>query len=269
MPRGFIFTINNHTFDDCTRLLDMPSDYLLIGFEVGDGGTPHIQGYCYFKQNRTRKWLVKSYLPRAHVELANGDHSDNRTYIIGPYDKNGKHKDYNPDNYEFGEVPQSGRITFEKMKEVMANPKDNFHLFHQYRKTYSELKNLEIDRNKIRKLSLIPIEKQFELAAHYADIVFLDTSEYNSNYAVIVPCYAEVNKIIQWSNGYPPNYKYGYEIKNWDPTYIFITYSDIKEYNYLIKMFADNIDHVWLEGTTIEEFIETFKETERKEDPNC
>lgn len=67
--KHWCFTINNHTKAD-GRLIDENLGrftYLVCGSEVGDNGTPHIQGYVVFK-NRVRKTAVKKIFPRAHLE---------------------------------------------------------------------------------------------------------------------------------------------------------------------------------------------------------
>lgn len=66
------FTINNYTDDDilCCELLseDNNVSYLVYGFEVGDNGTPHIQGYVEFTRRFTFDQIARMYLPRAHLE---------------------------------------------------------------------------------------------------------------------------------------------------------------------------------------------------------
>jgi len=57
--RGWTFTINNDTFEDLIGLIETDFEYLVIGFEVGDSGTPHIQGYIYFKNPRMLKGVRK------------------------------------------------------------------------------------------------------------------------------------------------------------------------------------------------------------------
>lgn len=81
--------------------------YLAYAPEVGEEGTPHFQGYFY---NEAPLTLVagKKLLPRAHLQIANGTATENRTYIFGPYDKGDKHKDANPDALEFGVIPKQG-----------------------------------------------------------------------------------------------------------------------------------------------------------------
>lgn len=43
-----IFTLNNYTIDDISFLRKIEHEYMVFGFEVGEKGTPHIQGYIEF-----------------------------------------------------------------------------------------------------------------------------------------------------------------------------------------------------------------------------
>lgn len=123
--RGWCFTINNYTDDDLAMVKALKYVYLLYAFEVGEENqVPHIQGYVYFKDEVAMSALSKK-LKRAHLEIANGNASDNRIYIVGPYEKNGKVKPYNPDHFEFGEMPvgQGKRSDLDSMRESLReNP---------------------------------------------------------------------------------------------------------------------------------------------------
>jgi hypothetical protein len=50
-----------------------------IGKEVGEKGTPHLQGYIEFKAPRTWQ-TIKNLLPRAHIEKARGTRKQNIAY---------------------------------------------------------------------------------------------------------------------------------------------------------------------------------------------
>lgn len=71
--RSWCWTLNNYTDPDAADAdaLQQATVYTVMGKEVGEQGTPHLQGYSYFKQPQTLK-KMKEYLPRAHFEPARG-----------------------------------------------------------------------------------------------------------------------------------------------------------------------------------------------------
>lgn len=106
--REWCFTINNYTDADLTEVENIECRYICYAPEIGDQGTPHLQGYIVFKSQR---WLkaVSKLLKRAHLTPARGSGSDNKRYIQGPYSKNGKEKPLNDKFCERGECPEQGK----------------------------------------------------------------------------------------------------------------------------------------------------------------
>ena len=97
--RGWCFTLNNYTEAELASTDDLINKgegvrYITYGKEVGESGTPHLQGYLYFDQPTT---LVKCkrLVPRAHLEPQRGSISQAIDYC---------HKDN--DFYEFGTKPE-------------------------------------------------------------------------------------------------------------------------------------------------------------------
>lgn len=79
--RRWCFTVNNPSDEDrlsLTAVIATCQRYI-YGNEVGDQGTPHIQGYLEFKNQKTLGPL-KSLLPRAHWEKAKGTPEQNWDY---------------------------------------------------------------------------------------------------------------------------------------------------------------------------------------------
>lgn len=81
--RKWIFTINNYTDEDLELLggLEEFADYMVYGFEKGEKGTPHIQGYVRLKDGKTMSAMNK-YCPRAWLHKAYGDDMQNRKYCM-------------------------------------------------------------------------------------------------------------------------------------------------------------------------------------------
>lgn len=69
--RNFVFTLNNYTDADITLLDDLPTNYMVYGKEVGESGTPHLQGYIELS-NQLRLSTIKKSMPRAHLEKRKG-----------------------------------------------------------------------------------------------------------------------------------------------------------------------------------------------------
>lgn len=107
--RGWIFTINNYTFEDdegIQRILPF-CQYLTYGREVGESGTPHYQGFIYFKERKSLRF-IKNYLTRAHLERQRGTCQQAWEYA----QKDG-------DYIEVGERPEGPCAQGNKWKEVI------------------------------------------------------------------------------------------------------------------------------------------------------
>lgn len=75
--RNWCFTWNNYTIDDINTLFAAfggakSVKYLVIGKEVGDSGTPHLQGYIDFINARTLNGLKKLVSTKIHWEPRRG-----------------------------------------------------------------------------------------------------------------------------------------------------------------------------------------------------
>lgn len=69
--RNFCFTLNNYTAEEVEAVKVWECAYLIFGKEVGESGTPHLQGYVSFPNAKTLAAL-KKYSARAHWEIARG-----------------------------------------------------------------------------------------------------------------------------------------------------------------------------------------------------
>jgi hypothetical protein len=75
----YLFTLNNYTELEYEVCCNLDIRYLVIGKEVGSEGTPHLQGFCYFKTKKSFKQCIK-LIPRAHITIANGSVQANYDY---------------------------------------------------------------------------------------------------------------------------------------------------------------------------------------------
>lgn len=69
--RGWLFVINNYDSDSLDSALELMDSctHFSMQEEIGENGTPHLQGGCRFKCQRTFKQM-KQKLPTAHLEIA-------------------------------------------------------------------------------------------------------------------------------------------------------------------------------------------------------
>jgi hypothetical protein len=71
-------------------------------------GKKHFQCFVYYKEARHQSAMRKLY--KGHdVQIAKGTAEQNKKYIFGPYNKNGKEKPFNPNAVEIGEFPRPGK----------------------------------------------------------------------------------------------------------------------------------------------------------------
>lgn len=149
--RNWCFTINNYTEKDINDLNELKDMYILYSYETcPTTGTPHIQGYLYYQPKISMKALSKK-IPRANLQIAKGDLNDNKTYIIGPYEKDGKIKPYNPNHKEIGISPKQGKRTdLDDIRDQIVNGEtttddiaiNNPMLYHQYARTLTKIEDI-------------------------------------------------------------------------------------------------------------------------------
>ena len=89
MPRAsvplshFCFTLNNYVEEEVESIcsfLKQETKYFIVGREVGESGTPHLQGYASLKRRCTFDVIKHKLGARAHLERANGTARQNRVY---------------------------------------------------------------------------------------------------------------------------------------------------------------------------------------------
>lgn len=81
--RMWCFTLNNYTDNDLTTISQwITTDrckYGIVGKEIGESGTPHLQGYIHLIKP-VRFTSLKKFLPNAHWEPAKGTPAQNKQY---------------------------------------------------------------------------------------------------------------------------------------------------------------------------------------------
>jgi len=79
LSKRWCFTVNNYDDDDEFLIKAMPTVFLIYGKEVGESGTPHLQGFCTFS-NPQRLSAMKKRHPSCHWEMARGTSAQNIKY---------------------------------------------------------------------------------------------------------------------------------------------------------------------------------------------
>lgn len=80
--RMWCFTFNNYTEDEFIKLdvaLNSNSNKYIIGKEIGENKTPHLQGYCHFSK-LIRLSALKKINNKIHWEKCKGSEEENITY---------------------------------------------------------------------------------------------------------------------------------------------------------------------------------------------
>jgi len=77
--KRYCFTLNNYTDEEYEAVLSWDVKYLIVGKEVGESGTPHLQGYVIWATTK-RLAAMKKLNCRAHWELARGSTDQNVEY---------------------------------------------------------------------------------------------------------------------------------------------------------------------------------------------
>lgn len=139
------FTVNNYSPEEMQHLIDLSKTssirYIVIGKEVGESGTPHLQGYVETSKKMSMGGIKKLVNSRAHFEISKGSAQENRTYCL---------KDNNPLLEKGKPVIERQRTDLEDVKEDIDNGvaysdlwDKHFSLMVRYRKSFEEYGNIK------------------------------------------------------------------------------------------------------------------------------
>jgi len=107
---AWLFVINNWTVSDhiAVKSLFKKAKYVIVSEEVGEQGTPHLQGYCRLK-DALSLLRMKYFLPRAHFKVADGGDQANQEYCKGDFTKkDGTYKPPSNNIIEVGTMAKQG-----------------------------------------------------------------------------------------------------------------------------------------------------------------
>jgi len=80
--KRWVFTLNNYTAEEeaALSIQDDSVEYLVWGREVGESGTPHLQGFVIFRERKRIRGVKSVIGQRCHVELARGSNTQAADY---------------------------------------------------------------------------------------------------------------------------------------------------------------------------------------------
>lgn len=82
LAKNWSFTQNNYTSESVENAKSFITTYCRYGIfqkEVGESGTPHLQGYIQLTDKKRLEWITKRF-PSTHFEVSRGSLSQNITY---------------------------------------------------------------------------------------------------------------------------------------------------------------------------------------------
>lgn len=225
--RSYCFTLNNPIFNNVYSLLQQDFKYLIIGFETGKKGTPHIQGYIQFYDPVT-DMSVRAKIPLAHIEVAKGTPQQNIAYCS----KDGVW-------FEYGIKPtEGGRVTYDQVKEAFDDPENHMTIVRQYGKAFEHVRQSQIEKTAVKTVyhTLLPVMDAItEILEHYEDadlIIVQSVSELaaydNEDFTTktIVLLHPMMDQLIPlYPRGVPIKYKFGFQYHTCKPKH-FIVVSD-------------------------------------------
>lgn len=237
--RGWCFTINNYDDDDIASVIVMGDDaqYYISGFEKGQKGTPHIQGYVYFTNAKSFD-RIKKYIPNAHIEIQRGTPEQASGYCK----KEGQY-------YEYGKIPTPGAASWDKIEQAVRDPKINPMLYRQYRNIYNSVKMVERD-NDTRQLWIVHESLRYDVIKYFKSDICVEMQDYDGEYVMFVN---EINThwIYDWIWGLPHKIRRGYEMIKQNPVIVIIFYSGVVELAHLKRKYPDIVDKWYSEGEVI------------------
>lgn len=81
--RAFSWTLNNYTeeiFEKTQKTLGSLKCLYVIGKEIGESGTPHLQGYSYFTSTKSFRQVKLLISDKIHIEKSKGSKEQNFNY---------------------------------------------------------------------------------------------------------------------------------------------------------------------------------------------
>lgn len=164
--RRWLFTLNNYTEEDLEHFKSLSDvvTYVIWGKEVGENGTPHLQGYLELKTRRRMNGVKELLCERVHLEIARGTQEENKKYC----------SKQDTEFYERGEpIRDGGSYQVQRWEAARQAAKEGkvdeipADIYLRYKRTFDELakeslraRRIEIVKSKRRKFDLYPWQEE-------------------------------------------------------------------------------------------------------------
>ena len=148
--RAYCFTLNNYTPEEYNAIINTNYDYIVVGKEVGESGTPHLQGFVHHA-NKIKWSTLKNLMPRAWIcqSFATGK----KQHLAWEYCK--KEGDF----FERGNAPAQGkRNDLEKFRNTVDEGNRNrLGLMRECSEVYSKYPNYVTEYLQRTRIESIPV----------------------------------------------------------------------------------------------------------------
>lgn len=248
--RGWCFTCNNYTDDDIVRVMDIDADYIIVGFEVGEQGTPHMQGYFYKKNTYRLNEAKRQLYPHFHIEPQKGTKLEAIVYCMkeckyweqGKRPCQGKRSDLDLIHYEI----KSGKKTTAEIAEEF------FSKWVVYNRSFEKYERM-VTRHKTRLIAYDDTEKE----------LFYSFEKIYKNYGSISTDPTRPAMCLLYTNGYYHHSEMYSEYFSGRWRCIIVPCSSIKYETRVRELLDEVIERVDIdEGKGLFEFIDTESDGE-------
>lgn len=234
-----VFTLNNYTEQEKTQLAStVPTQlqYIVFGEEVGDSGTPHLQGYAESSQRRPLTWWRSLFFGRAHLEKRKGTSCQARDYC----QKDGL-------SVEYGEISTSSqgkRSDLDDLhdslvaKRSMVDISDDhfgsflryqrsiqtYRYYHARRRTWKTRVVVLVGPTRTRKTALAHLKGGVHLWAADTKLVWFD-GYYEDDYVLFDEfsgCSCDIKYLLRLLDRYPMQVPVKGGYTQWSPRVVFI-----------------------------------------------
>jgi len=176
--RNFTFTFNNYPNLDLVD--NVICKYIIYGKEIGEGLTPHLQGFISFKTMQSKKAVVK-LMPGCHIEIARSAlHAVEYCKKDGDYTERGE-APLPPS--EAGKKGVAERWALAKQGKFEELPPENLKMYEYIQRKYTTVPNNIAMKNEWR-YGLTGAGKSLGVRRDYPDLYNKDTNKWWDNYAM-------------------------------------------------------------------------------------